>query len=244
MTDPVKQETIFQQELTPAPTVTEPVQNQEPVVQKEDYADLLSSITSADGRQKYSDVSAALKSLPHANQHISELEMEMATLKEDLSKRSTAEEIMSQIDSKIGQPPAGEPPAAQPVDLSQIEALVDKRLSSVASQKLATDNLSVVTSKMSEVYGEKAEAMFYAAGQEAGLSAQELNALAAKSPVAALKLIGVDGRGNPAQPAKTVGTVNTEALQPNVNDKPSAKVPVGASSSQMVNAWRNAKKPN
>jgi len=244
MADPANQETIFQQEPTQTPPVTEPVQNQEPVVQKEDYADLLSSITSADGRQKYSDVSAALKSLPHANQHITELESEMVALKADLDKRSTAEEIMSQIDSKIAQKPAAETPSAQPVDLSQIEALVDKRLNSVATQKIATDNLSAVTSKMSEVYGEKAEAMFYAAGQEAGLSAQELNALAAKSPVAALKLIGVDGKVTPAQPAKSVGSVNTEALQPNVNDKPSAKVPVGASSSQMVSAWRNAKKPN
>ena len=244
MADPANQETIFNQEPTQTPPVTEPVQNQEPVAPKEDFADLLSSITSADGRQKYSDVEAALKSLPHANQHISALEAEMATLKEDLAKRQTAEEIVSQLDGKISQTAPVETPSTPEVDLSQIEALVDKRLSSVEHQKQAEANISRVTSKMSEVYGEKAEEMFYAAGQEAGLSAQELNSLAAKSPVAALKLIGVGDKVAPSQPAKSFGTVNTEAINQGDQGKQSAKVPAGASTSQMVNAWRNAAKPN
>ena len=237
MVDQTTEETIFAQEPTQTPPVTEPVQNQEPVIVKEDYADLLSSITTTEGRQKYSDVKAALESLPHANKHISDLEVEMATLKEDLTKRQTAEEIMSRLDTQVQ--PVVETPSTQPVDLAQLEALVDKRLSSVEQQKVSQANVAQVTSKMSEMYGEKAEEMFYTAGKEAGLSAIELNTLAAKSPKAVLKILGVGAKA-PAIPAKSSGTLNTEALAMNQQPVTSAKVPNGATTKDMVNAWRNA----
>lgn len=239
MADPAE-ETIFAQEPTQTPTPTEEPKPQEPTSTNDAFADLLASIKAEDGRQKYSDVESALKSLPHANEHISKLEQEMAQLREELGKRATAEEIMSKLEAQAQ--PSTETPSEPAVDLSQIEQLVDKRLNSVEQKRIATNNISSVTSKMSEVYGDKAEQVFYSAGQEAGLSPAELNALAAKSPVAALRLVGVDTKTPASIPAKTTSTVNTEALSTNGQDVPSAKVPKGASTNDMVNAWRNAGK--
>jgi len=246
MSDQLATETIFNTEPTQTQPTTEGVAavqatTQEPVVPVDQYADLLQSITASDGRQKYTDVTAALNSVAPSQEHISKLEGEMATLKEELSKRKTAEEIMSTIESQAQT--VTEPPSVQPVDLSQLESMVDNRLQAVESQKTAAGNTASVTSKMSEVYGEKAEEMFYKAGVDNGLSVQALNQLAATSPKAALKLAGIGESTAPNMLGKTTSSVNTEALSTTQHVvTPSAKVPVGATTGDMVNAWRNARK--
>ena len=244
MVDQTQTETIFNNETTQSQSPTEggtaQVPAQEPVVQVDQYADLLQSIKASDGRQKYTDVTAALNSVAPSQEHISKLEAENATLKEEVGKRKTAEEIMSTIESQAQT--TQETPSAAPVDLSQLETLVDTRLQAAESTKLQTANTESVTSKMSEVYGEKAEEMFYKAGVDNGLSMQALNQLAATSPKAALKLAGI-GESQSPMLGKTQSSVNTEAMSTTHNaDVPSAKVPVGATTNDMVNAWRNARK--
>jgi len=246
MSDQLATETIFNTEPTQTQTPTEggtvQVPAQEPTVSVDTYADLLQSIKADDGRQKYTDVTSALNSVAPAQEHISKLEVEMATLKEELGKRKTAEEIMSTIESQAQSKP--ETPSAQPVDLSQLESLVDTRFKAAESQKALDANTASVSSKMSEVYGDKAEEMFYKAGTDNGLSMQALNQLAATSPKAALKLAGV-GESQMPMLGKVQSSVNTEAL---LTDQtvvtPSAKVPVGATTADMVGAWRNARKSN
>jgi len=56
-----------------------------------------------DGK-KYNSVEDALKSVPHAQKHIQTLESELATLKEELTKRKTAEELLDELKSGIQQP--------------------------------------------------------------------------------------------------------------------------------------------
>ena len=246
MADPAQTETIFNTETTQSQSPTEGVAAtqaamQEPVVAVDQYADLLQSIKATDGRQKYTDVTAALNSVAPSQEHIAKLESEMATMKEELSKRKTAEEIMSTIESQAQT--SQELPSSPAVDLSQLESLVDTRFQAAESQKAQSANTESVSSKMSEVYGDKAEEMFYKAGADNGLSMQALNQLAATSPKAALKLAGVGESTASPMLGKTQSSVNTEAMSTTHNvDVPSAKVPVGATTNDMVNAWRNARK--
>ena len=51
--------------------------------------------------KKYTSVEDALKSVPHAQKHIQTLESELATLKEELTKRRTTEELLDEIKSGI-----------------------------------------------------------------------------------------------------------------------------------------------
>ena len=46
--------------------------------------------------KKYSSAEEALRSVPHAQQHIKTLEEEMAELKEELSKRKTTQELLDE----------------------------------------------------------------------------------------------------------------------------------------------------
>ena len=240
------QETIFESNestsvKTPEQTSTAEEKGPEPSAKTDAFADLLASIRTEDGRQKYTDVEAALKSLPHAQEHISRLEREMNEMKEALSRTKSAEEILAKIEEKAAQ--KQETPVSAELDLSQLEALVDKTLTMKQQQALAQGNIQQVVGKMSEMYGEKAEQTFYEVGQQVGLSPAELNALAAKSPNAVFKLLGVDSGKAPVGTTKTSSSINTEALANNNTVQASAKVPFGASTKQLVDAWRNAK-PN
>ena len=232
------QASIFESEATQPQAETETAQSQEPSKTMDAYADLLATIKSEDGRQKYSDVASALKSLPHANEHISKLQAEMEELRAEVARRQSAEEVLQRLESKTTEKP--ETPSVGTVDLAQIEQLVDSRLTARQTAELQKNNLKSVVSKVNDVYGDKAEEMFYTTAKEAGLSMEQVNSLAATAPSAVLKLMGLTTKTS-SLPGKTFSSINTEAMQHNNQESRSAKVPFGASTKQMVDAWRNAK---
>ena len=183
-------------------------------------------------------MASALKSLPHANEHISKLQAEMEELRAEVARRQSAEEVLQRLESKTTEKP--ETPSVGTVDLAQIEQLVDSRLTARQTAELQKNNLKSVVSKVNEVYGDKAEEMFYTTAKEAGLSMEQVNSLAATAPSAVLKLMGLTTKTS-SLPGKTFSSINTEAMQHNNQESRSAKVPFGASTKQMVDAWRNAK---
>lgn len=219
-----------------------PVADQQPEVKQVDVGDqfkeLLASIKTEDGRQKYDSIPKALESIPHANEHISTLQKEMAALREELAKRKTAEELIERIENQKTN--TTEPTSRESIDLSQIDELVSKKLADAEAEKKAKSNISSVVNKLQGIYGEKAEEVFYSKAKEAGLDVAAINYLAKTSPAAALKIVGVDTASNSAV-SKPTSSINTEALQNTNGQKPSNKIKSWASTSDMVAAWRASK---
>jgi hypothetical protein len=188
--------------------------------------------------KKYSSAEEALKSVPHAQNHIQTLESELAELKTELTKRKTTQELLDEI--KSGVKPAEN--TTQEVGLNQdtIMELVNNTLKQNEQKKTAQANASQVASKFSEKYGSNAEAVYNGLAKDLNLTPQKLNELAATSPNLVLRLADLEPSIQTNVP-KTSGSVNTEALAAN---KPktelSAKVPKGASTKDLVNAWRAA----
>lgn len=188
--------------------------------------------------KKYSSAEEALKSVPHAQNHIQTLESELAELKAELTKRKTTQELLDEI--KSGVKPAEN--TTQEVGLNQdtVMELVNNTLKQNEQKKLAQANASQVASKFSEKYGSNAEAVYNSLAKDLNLTPTKLNELAATSPNLVLKLADLEPsvQNSVARPS---GSVNTEALAAN---KPkaevSAKVPRGASTKDLVNAWRAA----
>ena len=188
--------------------------------------------------KKYSSAEEALKSVPHAQNHIQTLESELAELKTELSKRKTTQELLDEI--KSGVKPVEN--TTQEVGLNQdtVMELVNNTLKQNEQKKLAQANASQVASKFSEKYGSNAEAVYNSLAKDLNLTPTKLNELAATSPNLVLRLADLEPsvQTNVARPS---GSVNTEALAAN---KPkaevSAKVPRGASTKDLVNAWRAA----
>ena len=189
-----------------------------------------------DGK-KYSSVEDALKSVPHAQKHIQTLESELATLKEELMKRRTTEELLDEIKSGV-QPK--ENPQGVEFDQDKLMQLVDQTLEVKERQRLAKSNASQVAAKFTEKFGTEAENVYKSVAKDNGLSEQQLNSLAASSPNVVLKLAGL-AEAKIAPVSKSSSSLNTQALTQKVDSSTlSARVKQGATTKDLVNAWKIA----
>lgn len=186
--------------------------------------------------KKYKSPEDALKSVPHAQEHIKTLEEEMVSLREELAKRRTAEELLDEI--KSGAQTEVTPSAE--VNQDTIEEIVQRRLEQNELQKQAKTNADSVAHKFMSKYGDQAEAVYNQIAKDSGLSVQQLNNLASTSPNVVLKLAGI-GSSEVQTPSKTTGSINTQALENTPKEtQASARVPKGASTKDLVSAWRIA----
>lgn len=187
--------------------------------------------------KKYASAEEALRSVPHAQEHIKTLEAEMAQLKEELSKRKTTQELLDEI--KSGVRPVEN--TTQEVGLNQdkIMEMVNQTLKQNEAKQTAKQNAAIVANKFTEQYGAEAEEVYGRLAKELNLTTSQLNDLATRSPNVVLRLAGFNSpTSNVSRPTSSV---NTEALSKN---KPqaevSARVPRGASTKDLVSAWRAA----
>jgi len=225
--------TMFNNE-TQAPVEPTPT----PQTEGMDFSSALQAITNEDGGQKYSDVNAALSSIAPAQSHIKTIEEENATLKEELSKRQTAEDLLAQFQNKP-EPTSSQPPS---VTTEQISNLVKQAIDGNESNKVTTANQATVIKALTDKFGDKAEEQYLAAGAKFGLGPQTLDELSGKSPDAVLSWFP-----EVATPAShTSGGMNTDSFQ----NTPTADVNMavlkkGASpctTNDGVAAWREAGK--
>lgn len=186
--------------------------------------------------KKYKSAEDALKSVPHAQEHIQTLESELAQMKEELSKRKTTEELLDEI--KSGIQPQEATTSQGEINQDRIMDLVNSTIAQREQQSVAQTNARSVADKFTEKYGSEAEAVYNNLAKESGMSLDQLHNLSATSPSAVLKLAGFDNK--PTNVAKPQSTVNTETLSKQSTDELSARVPKGASTKDLLSAWNAA----
>lgn len=214
------------------------------------FADLLGQIKNDRGEQKYKDTAEALKALQHAQNFIPQLtqeksamEQELQTLRAEVAKLKAVESVVEKLTATQNN---SVPTNTQPVlDEQKIAELVTRTLSAREVEAVQKANVSSVVGALQTAFGQEAERTFYTKAQELGMSAAQMNQLAATSPQAVLKLFGV--QGGPVQkvnvPTPTQAGVNTAGFQPKQdslikrNDKPSL---IGATSQDLMEERRNA----
>lgn len=189
--------------------------------------------------KKYATTEAALASIPHAQKHILTLEQENANIKAELEKRKTTEQLLEEI--KASTTPQAQTTASSGLDQNTVQQLIAQTLEQNESRRKAQVNIQTVTASFKEKYGDKAEEVYIAIAEESGLSVQNLNSLAASSPSAVLKLAGLENKQTNV--SKINGTINTQTLSNTNNTTPlSARVKSGASTKDLVDAWKTAGK--
>jgi len=221
---------------------TDPVVTEAPAVSSTPTLNIPTEVVDliGDGK-KYKTAEEALRSVPHAQKHISTLEEENARIKAELEKRRTAEELLEEIKGGFKQD-QGQPPKAE-FDPSMIEQTVANLLSRKEAQNTAKSNVNLVVNAFTGAYGDatKAEEAFVRLANEAGMTVPMLNQLAATSPTAVLKLAGIDKKVQEPAPSKTSSSVNTESFAKPQPTEGSSKVSmVGASTKDVLRAWNNA----
>lgn len=165
---------------------------------------LLSSIVSEDGSQKYRDVPTALDALKHSQEYIKQLKAEMEAVKSQVQNQVTMEQILETLKQQSEKKESTTAPSGLTAE-DVIRILEEKK---VAEAREA--NAKAVASMIKEVYGEKAEEVFYGKAAELGLSKEAINHLASTSPAAIKEMFGIK---KPASTSALPSGINTAGLQ-------------------------------
>lgn len=185
-------------------------------------ANLLGEIKNERGEQKYKTLEDALKALKHSQEYIPQLtntlkqkDEELAALSGTVSKISEIEKALETLSQKAATPPTNGPSLTE----DQIAELVTKTLTKTQQEAVYRANTQSVVESVKAKFGDKAQEVFYGKAQELGMSREDFNAIAAKTPKAVLKLLGIeDSTPNPvASPGSSV--VNTAGIAPRSDSK-------------------------
>jgi hypothetical protein len=186
-----------------------------------DFADLLGQIKNERGEPKYKSVQDALNGLLHAQQYISTLTTEKQQQQEELRRAQAEAERIRTLEETLERFTSQQTQAqntTQPViDESKIAEWVTRTLTAKEQEGLANRNIASVVSNLQQVFGADAEQKFYGKATEMGLSKDDMNALAAKSPNAVLAMLGVQAKqtNQSSVVTPTSGSINSSAVQPN-----------------------------
>lgn len=167
---------------------------------------------------KYATVEDLAKGMVHGQNHITTLESEATTLKDNQAKQTSIDDILAAIkagDTTNQQQNDNQQQAdplvkdtSQPVDITQqIKDALDER----ATSDNATANVQKVTDSLSKSLGARANEVYTRIGKELGV---DLDELAKTSPEAVIKLCtGQQQQGSQQHslPASTVHTTHTPA---------------------------------
>ena len=187
--------------------------------------------------KKYKSAEEALRSVPHAQEHIKTLEQELASAREELTRRKTTEELLDEMKSGFQQQENTTPKVE--FDQDKIMQLVNQTLEQKEKTTKAQTNAATVASKFNDKFGSQAEDVYKTVARESGLTVEQLHNLSATSPNLVLKLAGLDNKPTTTV-GKTTSSVNSETLNKATTSELSAKVPKGATTKDLVNAWRAA----
>lgn len=214
-----------------------------------DVTTILQSIKNEKGEPKYKDLTTAIQALQASQEYIPNLKTQYETekaererLAAEVARLKAIEETVAALTQRT-QEPSGTPPVG--LNEEQIAELVNRNLSQREQKSAAEANVSSVVSALQSVFGTEAEKKFYEKATEMGMTMQEMNALASKSPKAVLTMLGVNGQpAHKPNTSVTNSTVNTSAFQPNPqtfvgrNTKPSL---IGATSQELAQESQAAK---
>ena len=186
--------------------------------------------------KKYQSPEDALKSVPHAQKHIETLESELASVKEELTKRQTTQELIDEL--KSGSQPVENTTQSAEINQDSVMDLVNQTLTIREKKAQAESNAKSVAAKFTAQYGDKAEATYNSIAKELNVTVTQLNELASSAPSIVLKAAGLSAATAPV--GNTTGSVNTEALTNTASPEAlSAKVESG-STKDLLKAWGRA----
>lgn len=213
--------------------------------QNDQVMTLLASIKNESGEQKYKTLEEAVKALSHSQNFIPTLQSEVkerdriiAELQTKVSKVDTLETTLQELIQR-----QSNTPTSVELDEDKVASLVSNTLTRLEQQKSSKTNLETVITEVRKVFGDKASEVFYAKAAEEGLSAEEINSLAARSPKAVFKLLGLNTAptNNESIDLKSLNTTNFKHSDGSNIKANSESVLLGATTQQVVEETRRSR---
>ena len=153
---------------------------------------------------------------------LDELRGDYLKLREDNTARAKLEDLIGQLEGKQQQLTNSEQPLAKlevkdkpGIDPNELKSLVSSSIQEYEMTRRQTDNFNKVKAKLEEQYGEKYPSVLKNQIAELGLTEEDVNALARKSPTAFFKTLGIEqapARDNFQNPV--LSSQNSESFRP------------------------------
>ena len=156
-----------------------------------------------------------------------ELRSDYLKLREDYTARAKLEELIGQLEAKQSQqhnnseqPQAKEVKDKPGIDPTELKSLVSSSIQEYELTRKQTENFNKVKDRLQEQFGDNYQTVLKQQIAELGLSEEDVNALARKSPNAFFKTIGMDQQA-PNQPFQSplTSSQKPETFRPKGKDK-------------------------
>lgn len=161
--------------------------------------------------KKFKDVQSLAKGKLDSDKHISNLEGELAGLRQELEQRISLEQFLDRLEqgSEPKKPEATTPQAqvSQPISQEDIANTVKQILSTEKDTSTRQSNISYVRSELEKAWGDEFNTKLTQAAQELG-GKEFIDSLAQTNPKALLKLVGI------SQVQQTTTPVDTKTFTP------------------------------
>lgn len=172
--------------------------------------------------KKFKTVDELARGKWEADQFIERLKQEQAALREELNSRKRLEEVADLLSQQKSQSNEGPPPARDDGDKNntltpeQLEKMLEERLTKRERQQVRDRNINEVKQKLTETMGQNYAAKLEQEARNLGVTREYLTNLAADSPQAFYRLMGLDtprSQGTSVSPPPS--SVNPAAFTPN-----------------------------
>jgi len=186
-----------------------------------ELTNLLSGIKNERGEPKYKSLKEAIIGLQNAQEYIPDLkqslhnkDIEIEKLRAETKRVADLEDAVRKLTDRgtiEGTPPKtfSEQDIAELVNKSLDSSLTQREIAAVQKQ-----NIQTVVASLQSTFGADAEKKFYDKAVELGMSVQEFNTLAAKSPKIVLSALGIAGKAPTQAFTPSQGSVNTQGFTP------------------------------
>jgi hypothetical protein len=227
MTEPTITAAVTSAEEAPVVTATleTPIEPVAPVIPPE--------LTELVGEgKKYASVDVALASLPAKEDHIKNLE-------EQIASQAQMKELLEEF--RTNQAKGVHQPEKVGIDQTQVSEIVRQELIASETKRIRQGNINSVYSQFTAKYGDKTDEVFNQIAKDNGTSPEGLLELTRTAPEIVLKLAGFSKQAEPVTSLRS--SINTDALESQVTPEPdSARVGNVGNSSEVTQGWVNAGK--
>lgn len=211
-------------------------------------ANLLGMILNEQGQQKYQNVTEALKGAAHAQAYIAELKRQLQEAESKAAANIASKEKQDELERTVQEllnRQSQTPTSGPDLDPTKLADLIEQTLTKRQMADLAKANQAAVVAELTKAFGEQAEEKYKAAAQELGISTADLDVMAAKSPKAVLKALGVEAKpvshSNVAPPPTAVNTAGFQPHQDSFVKKNTNQIGVGATTQDLHAEAQRAK---
>lgn len=152
-----------------------------------------------------------------------QMRADLLETREKANTQAKLQDLLDRMEGNQREPVALTPAndnAHQPTfDMNEIESMVSKKIQETEANKIATSNFNQVETKLKELYGNNYKSVLQEKATALGLSTEDVDTLARKSPTAFFNVLGMNQQSHDNFQSPTLSSTRNDSFTPNVKKR-------------------------